>query len=212
MKEQFPSERKCPPCLPLQVTFTSSHQKVIQGVGCHPATPALTGQTGVFLGDRKRKRQKDNCGRSWVKNFRSRVSRRGRIAQLTIKTNRRLSSINVTPLLCLDGDTPPGQSRGEMCPGVARKASCVADVPWGSACGELEGGSRGRRWHSAVTNSVHQENHFRFCVPPPPVPHFPLPHLRCGRACGAVDHSSSSGSTDSPADRSMSPVWSTCLH
>lgn len=31
MKEQFPSERKCPPCLLLQVTFTSSHQKVIQG-------------------------------------------------------------------------------------------------------------------------------------------------------------------------------------
>lgn len=66
MKEQFPSERKRPPCLPLQVTFTSSHQKVIQGAGCHPAPPALTGQTGVFLRDRKKKkRQKDNCGRSW---------------------------------------------------------------------------------------------------------------------------------------------------
>lgn len=49
MKEQFPSERKRPPCLPLQVTFTSSHQKYPGGGGCHPAPPALTGQTGVFL-------------------------------------------------------------------------------------------------------------------------------------------------------------------
>lgn len=113
MKEQFPSERKCPPCLPLQVTFTSSHQKYTGGATQH--LQRSQGKQESFSSSE----EKPPKGQLWsllARNVRSRVNRRSRTAQLTVKTNCRLSSINVAPHLCLDWQHPTRREQGRNVP------------------------------------------------------------------------------------------------
>lgn len=83
--------------------------------GCHPAPPDSQGKQESFSSSE----EKPPKGQLWsllARNVRSRVNRRSRTAQLTVKTNRRLSSINVAPHLCLDWQHPTRREQGRNVP------------------------------------------------------------------------------------------------
>lgn len=92
----------------------------------HLLSPKIPGGGGVATQHLQRSQGKQESfssseekppkGQLWsvlVRNFRSRVSRRSRTAQLTVTTNRRLSSINVAPHLCLDRQHPTRPEQGK---------------------------------------------------------------------------------------------------